>query len=39
MKKQFLTFALSIAILLGGAIPAYALDNNMVGYYPRQPIS
>ena len=31
MKKQFLTFALSIAILLGGAIPAYALDNNMVG--------
>lgn len=26
MKKQFLTFALSIAILLGGAIPAYALD-------------
>lgn len=33
MKKQFLAFALSMAILLGGAIPAYALDNNMVGTY------
>lgn len=37
MKKQFLTFALSIAILLGGAIPAYALDNNMVGTHTITP--